>query len=1027
MIPTLLTTVLALLPALPADYWQNPSVVERGRLPMHATFTPEQQETQDLSGDWKFYFNTDFEARLKGFEAPGYDDSSWGTIPVPGHWELNGYCDPIYLNIGYPWRGHNENRPPQVPTEHNYVGDYRTSFTVPASWKGRQIVLQIGSATSNVRVWVNGKEAGYSQDSKLEARFDITPYVKPGAENVLALEIFRWCDGTWLEDQDFWRLSGIARGVWVYARGRQRLEDVHVTGTMDGALELMAEVTKGVASVSFEVKDAAGARVAVFETSVPKKAELSEAGNPVVRLSEKVASPKLWTAETPNLYTLRVTAKDKKGSVVESTEVRFGFRTVEIRNSQLLVNGKPILIKGVNRHELSPYHGYNVTREEMIRDIKIFKQLNINAVRTCHYPDNPIWLDLCDEYGIYVVDEGNIESHGMGYKPEKTLANRPDFLLAHLERDKRMVYRDFNHPSVIIWSMGNEAGNGTNFQACYRWIKAYDPSRPVQYERAENEWNTDIFCPMYASPDRCEKYVTNAPAKPLIQCEYNHVMGNSGGNFKEYWDLIRKYPNYQGGFIWDYADQALLWPSDKPGTDHVYVFGGDFNDYDPSDCSFNCNGVVAADRTWHPHAYEIRYQHRNILTSLVPGTQRAPRIRVYNEFFFKDLSNVYMTWEVARDGETQCSGMVQNLPVKPQETVEFALGEVPSELFDGSGDIYLTVRYFLKKSEPAQAAGDCIAYDQMLLSEARPAADGSVYDLLPVLVSGKDGIQLSGKGWRAVWSLPSGGLTHYFIREKDLLAEPLMPGFGRAPVENDLGAKLEQKMALWQYPAFEVESMTAVQAGQGYIVKTIYRPIGGAARVSVSYDVRYDGRITVTESMTDAGGLKDLPGMFRFGMSFAMGGAYSTVEYLGLGPWENETDRCSGALSGRYVQRVEEMYQYDYVRPQDCGTRTGLRYFRIKDASGRGLEISAPEKFSASALPFSQAEMDVTKLGAQSHSLELKARAFENNRSKGKTFVRFEGDLMGVGGVNSWGRTPLDQYMLPAAERTFTFTIQPIR
>ena len=1010
-----LFAILAILNAGMTEDWENPAVVERNRMPMHATFTPLEQETLDLSGDWKFFFNPTVEGRLKGFEAVGYDDSAWGTIPVPGHWELNGFCDPMYLNIGYPWRGHAENNPPKVPLEHNYVGDYRTAFNVPADWKGRQIVLQIGSATSNVRVWVNGKEVGYSQDSKLEARFDITKFVKPGAENLLALEIFRWCDGTWLEDQDFWRLSGIARGVWVYARGQERLEDVHISAGMDGNVSLMAEVTKGIASVDFEICKADGTSVASWSVPVPKK-------QTVVRYEGTVRNPLLWSAETPNLYTLKVTAKNAKGVVAEHTSIPFGFRTVEIRDSQLLVNGKPILIKGTNRHELSPYYGYNVTEEEMIRDLRLFKQLNINAVRTCHYPNNPVWLDLCDRYGFYVVDEANIESHGMGYK-EQTLAKREDFLKAHLERDKRMVYRDYNHPSVIIWSMGNEAGNGSNFEACYRWIKDYDPSRPVQYERAENEWNTDIYCPMYASPQRCERYVMDHPAKPLIQCEYNHVMGNSGGNFKEYWDLVRKYPNYQGGFIWDFADQALLWPSDKPGTDHVWVFGGDFNDYDPSDCSFNCNGILAADRTWHPHAWEVRYQHRDILTNLVPGTERAPRIKVYNEFFFKGLSNVYMQWTVSREGETLQTGIVPDLKVAPQRTVEISLGNLSAGLFDGKSDIYLTVRYFLKTAEPLLEAGTEIAYDQMLLQESAPKAPEAESDLLPVFVQGKDGVQFSGKGWRAVWSAATGALTHYFLDGEDLLSGPLMPGFGRAPVENDLGAKLDAKQAVWQHPSFKVDSFDVKEN----VITVVYNPIGGSARVRMTYMVRYDGRIDVTESMEDAGGLNKMPGLFRFGMTSVLGGRYSAVTYYGKGPWENEPDRESAALVGVYRQDVSQMYQYDYVRPQDSGTRTALRWIRVTDASGRGLEVSAPEKFSASALPFSQDDLDVTLLGPQSHSLELKAKAFEGNRSAGKTYLRFEGALMGVGGINSWGQLPMEQYRLPAKERTFTFTIKPIR
>ncbi len=477
------------------DDWQNPAVFEINRLPMAATFVTDQQEAISLNGTWKFHWSDDPSGRVAGFEKTAFDDAAWDNIPVPGLWELEGYGDPLYLNIGYSWRGHYTNNPPIVPTEHNHVGEYRRTFSVPDTWKGKQICLCIGSATSNVRVWVNGKEVGYSQDSKLEARFDITKYVKAGAENLIALEIFRWCDGSYLEDQDFWRFCGLARDTYVYTREQRRIEDVHVKGSMGGDLEVETEVTPGITNVHYSVLDGKGETILEFDTPVARKYEVSENGNVLLRASKKVSFPSLWSAETPSLYTLKVAATDRKG-VRESTSVRFGFRTVEIKNSQLLVNGKPVLIKGTDRHELSPSAGYIVTEADMINDIKVFKELNINAVRTSHYPNDPRWYDLCDEYGIYVVDEGNIESHGMGYDPAKTIANRTEYLEAHLSRDQRMVRRDFNHPSVIIWSLGNEAGNGTNFYACYDWIKAYDPSRPVQYERAELERNTDIFCPM---------------------------------------------------------------------------------------------------------------------------------------------------------------------------------------------------------------------------------------------------------------------------------------------------------------------------------------------------------------------------------------------------------------------------------------------------------------------------------------------------------------------------------------------------
>ena len=507
--------------------WQDPNVFEENRLPMRATFTTDQQETLSLNGIWKFNFNESIEGRTKGFEKVDYlEESTWGDMPVPGMWELNGYGDPLYVNIGYAWRGHYQNNPPYPPTEHNYVGQYRRTFNLDPSWIGKRICLNIGSATSNVRIWVNGKMVGYSEDSKLEARFDLTKFVHAGT-NVIALEIFRWCDGTYLEDQDFWRFSGIARGVYLYTRENERIEEINILAGMDGAFTIKSEVTKGVKRLEYEILDKAGNQVASGQAT-PSKLKVEATG--------QVSDPALWSAETPNLYTLKVSAYGKK-DLAESASIDFGFRTVEIKDAQLLVNGKPILIKGVDRHELNENKGYVLSEADMIRDIRVMKELNINAVRTSHYPNDPLWYTLCDRYGIYVVDEGNIESHGMGYG-DATLAKREDFKAAHLARDSRMVMRDFNHPSVIIWSLGNEAGDGDNFVASYDWIKAHDPSRPVQYERALTDRNSDITCPMYASPDWCVKYCESNPTRPLIQCEYAHAMGNSMGNFKEYWDII---------------------------------------------------------------------------------------------------------------------------------------------------------------------------------------------------------------------------------------------------------------------------------------------------------------------------------------------------------------------------------------------------------------------------------------------------------------------------------------------------------
>lgn len=1017
--------------------WQDPNVFEENRMPMSATFTTDQQQTLSLNGVWKFKWYDSVGQQAKGFEAVNYNDSNWDSMPVPGLWELNGYGDPVYLNVGYAWRGNFENNPPYVPTEHNHVGQYRRTFTVDKAWIGKQICLYIGSATSNVRVWVNGKMVGYSQDSKLEARFDITKYVKAG-ENLIALEIFRWCDGTYLEDQDFNRFAGISRDVYVYTREKDRLEDVNIAADMNGKYSVKVKTAGRISRVRVSILDKDGREVASGET-VPSKNAAEIAGS--------VSSPELWSAETPSLYTLKVEGLSKAG-VAESTSLKFGFRTVEIKNAQLLVNGQPVLIKGADRHEMNPYKGYIVSKEDMINDIRIMKNLNINAVRTCHYPDEPLWIALCDEYGIYLVDEGNIESHGMGYG-DKTLAKREDYKAAHLSRDQRMVLRDINHPSVIIWSLGNEAGDGPNFTACYQWIKGHDSTRPVQYERAQGGDNSDIQCPMYASPDWCEKYATSNPTKPLIQCEYAHAMGNSMGNFKEYWDLVRKYPAFQGGFIWDFVDQALWWPVSEEGTDHVFRFGGDWNEYDPSDGSFDCNGVIAADRSLHPHAYEVRYQYRNILTSYAGNGN----IKVYNENFFKDLSHYYISWILEEDGIAVANGTVQNINAGPQQTVTINLG-LPK--INTDKDLYLTVRYILKAQDGLQNAGDEVAYDQMAINEstspAFAAGSAAIAGTEVTYVHEGDLNTFSGlfnfpgcetyraAGWVAVFNQKSGALESYKINGAEMIKEPLLPQFGRAVNENDMGARLNERYKVWLYPEFKVKNFTVKKVEAGYSVVTEYEPVAdGAAAVTVAYSILPDGSISGTESMKDAGNLSKAPDLFRFGMQFTMPGKYSVVDFYGKGPWENYCDRNSAALVGRYVQSVNDQYHYGYVRAQESGTHTELRYLRVLDGNGTGLEISANTKFSGSVLPFSMKELDCTlngtphranktngQNGAALHSLSLKKLSHENDRMNGKTCVNFELMQMGVGGINSWGTLPLEPYRIHAAEREFHFVIRPV-
>ena len=1041
--------------------WNDPKVSSINRMPMSSTFQSDDK-TLSLNGLWNFKFYEDRSARASDFFLPAYDDSSWDKIPVPGMWDLNGWCDPMYVNVKYPWHGHFPYTPPIVPDEHNYLGQYRQTFNIAPDWKGRQIVLHIGSATSNVRVWVNGKEVGYSEDSKLEACFDITPYVISG-ENSIALEISRWCDGTYIECQDFWRFAGIARDVYISARPLKRIENVRVNAGADGHFSLWTETTSGVASVQWKVISPEGFEVLSGEAPAVRAKQdkslkfnpaygnpmLPAKGNLVAFDQADLTSVALWTAETPSLYRLELAAVDKKGAVLQNASLNFGFRTVEIKGGQLLVNGQAILIKGVNRHELDPYKGYVVSKADMERDVRIMKELNINAVRTCHYPDDPYWYELCDRYGLYVIDEADIEGHGMGYGPE-TLGDDRRYAEAIVERAERMVLRDWNHPSIIIWSLGNECGFGRNFKDSYAHLKAMDESRPVQYERAEHHPETDIFCPMYYRFGPCEKYASSDTSVPLIQCEYAHAMGNSMGGFKEYWDLIRKYPKYQGGFIWDFQDQAIKWPVDASvyGTDHIFAFGGDFNDYDPTDESFNCNGVIAADRQLHPHAYEVAYQHRSIHTSASAGDALEGTVSIYNEYFFKGISDFVLDWTVECDGATVLRGTYPGkLDVAPQQKSVVSLGYNASQVLKACGgslegkDVYLNVNYSLACADGLLPAGTRLAYDQICINAAAPKAyqpKVSKFELVEddktVAVSGKTeyaGVFVErASGWKAVFDKTAGTLVSYELNGRNILAAPLSPILWRAATENDLGAsywnrKFVDCIAPWRDAVYTPVSFSAQDKGEYVAVSVKYGAIAEYAYVSVDFNIYGDGSIVVTENLTDAGKLSQAPVLGRFGMRFAMPGEYSTVEFFGNGPFENYADRKSAALVGNYRQRVEDQYHYGYVRPQESGTHTDLKWLRVLDDNGTGFEISSDALFSGSALPFSAEEIDVPK-GSVRHSLKLKKAACENHRADGKTWVTFELVQMGLGGEDSWSAMPRKEYLIEPKPMTFNYVLRPV-
>lgn len=1006
--------------------WQDPEINAVNRAPMHANyFAYESTEAaikgikekssnfMTLNGTWKFNWVPNADARPTDFWQPEFNDKGWNAMPVPGVWELNGFGDPIYVNVGYAWREQFRNNPPQVPTVNNHVGSYRREITVPAHWKGKEIIAHFGSVTSNMYLWVNGKYVGYSEDSKMEAEFNLTPYLKPGQKNLIAFQVFRWCDGTYLEDQDFFRYSGVGRDCYLYARSKKQIADIRITPDLDaqyqnGSLAINL-TTKGRGEVELELFDANNQPV------VTKS--LNASGN--ISTTMEVASPNKWTAETPYLYTLRATLKEGN-KVLEVIPVKVGFRKVELKNAQILVNGQPILIKGANRHEMDPDGGYVVSRERMIQDIQMMKMFNLNAVRTCHYPDNNLWYELCDQYGLYVVAEANIESHGMGYG-KNTLAKREDYKKAHLERNQRNVQRCFNHPSVIIWSLGNEAGYGPNFEAAYDWVKAEDPSRAVQYEQAGTKGKTDIYCPMYAGYQWCENYSKdNKYQKPLIQCEYAHAMGNSQGGFKEYWDLVRKYPKFQGGFIWDFVDQSVRWPG-KNGK-MIYAYGGDFNRFDASDINFCNNGLISPDRVPNPHAYEVRHFYQNIWTT--PANLKNGEINIFNEYFFRDLSAYYLEWEMLKDGKSVRCGRIDNLNVQPQQTakVKLNLGETDTE-----AEWLLNISYKLKNSEDLLPAGYTVAKEQLTLNPYKAPSmqlgncELSNTETVAPEVQDNDRhyLIIGNDAFRIEFNRSNGYLTKYQIKGLDMIKEGaiLKPNFWRAPTDNDFGAHIHRKYVAWKNPEIRLKSLKQRTENKQVIVETAYEMPGVSAKLNLTYVINNEGAIKVTQKMTTDKKAK-VSNMFRFGMQMQMPRSFETIEYYGRGPIENYIDRNHCTDLGIYRQSVTEQF-YSYIRPQENGTRTDIRWWRMINKAGNGIEVVAASPFSASALHYTIESLDEGWSKQQGHSPEVEEADLTN--------LCIDKIQAGLGCVNSWGSIALPEYQVPYQDYEFTFILSPIQ
>ena len=1031
--------------------WHDLQVNEINRLPLHtlhfaydpndfpgtgAEYLDKKQSMNymSLDGTWKFNWVANADQRPTDFYKTDLDDSKWKNIQMPGNWEMLGYGQPEYVNVGFGWRGHFDQQPPAVPTKDNHVGSYRREINIPSNWDGKRVIAHFGSVTSNIYLYVNGKFAGYAEDSKVAAEFDITPYLKKG-KNLIAFQTFRWCDGSWCEDQDFWRLSGPARENYLYARSKDhRLLDVRVETELknnykDGALNITAKL-QGNTLAYFGLYDPDGKEVIVTGTDNVK--------NGVAKYQLRVKNVRKWSAETPNLYTLVVSPIQNGGQYApyEIIQVKVGFRKVEIKNKQLLVNGQPVLLKGANRHEIDPDAGYNVSEQRMIQDIMMMKRLNINAVRTCHYPDDPRWYDLCDKYGLYVVAEANQESHGFQYGDDAA-AKKPEFAKQILQRNQHNVSMFFNHPSIITWSLGNETVMGDNFIQAYKWIKSQDKTRPVQYEQARRGEGTDIFCPMYYPVSACEKYAKdpNSPM-PLIQCEYNHTMGNSGGNLSDYWDLVRKYPIFQGGFDWDFVDQALHRKIVKPmsilpyrlNNEELrkieYTYGGDYNKYDPSDNNFNCNGIIGPDRQLNPHAYEVAYQYQNIWAKMVSA--ETGQVNVYNENFFRDLSNYALAWSLEEDGVETQNGTIADLDVPAQQTRTYTIPYDRSKIT--GKEVFLNIDFRLKNSEPLMTAGQIVAYAQLPVV-TKQACEGNCSKMLAE-GHGKKKMKLAAKKDNVVavttpnltfkLDRTTGLISEYAYNGKSMLGEggTLKPNFWRAPTDNDMGANLQKKFKVWKNPQMNLKNIDVKKdkkANTVTIVTSFDMP-----EVQGQMDITYlvfanTGAVKVTEDFKATEGAK-VSDMFRFGMLLQMPYSMEKSTYYGRGPIENYSDRKDCMRIAIYNDEADNQY-FPYIRPQESGTKSDIRWWKQTDATGLGLQVKSCAPFYASALHFETEELDDGDEKEQRHSFDLKKSKFTN--------LFLDAAHMGVGGENSWGAWPLEKYRVHYGNKTFNFVLIP--
>ncbi len=983
---------------------------------------------RSLNGQWKYHYSANQRARVENFWAADFDDSKWDKIPVPANVEIEGHGIPIYVNIKYPWTWHGvKPSPPVVPPNdpNNTVNSYRREFEVPKDWDGRRVLITFDGVNSFFYLWVNGQQVGLGKDARTPVEFDITKFLKPG-KNLLAVENFRWNDGSYLEDQDFWRLSGIFRDVYLWSPADLHIRDFEVQTKLDAnyrdaEIEIAVSVeTKTVwptaAKVEADLLDAKGksvARLGVKLRSSPDEKTWQ------AKISQSISNPLKWTAETPNLYKLLLTLKNADGKVLEVIPVNVGFRKVEIKNGDLLVNGQRILIKGVNRHEFDPDRGQVITVDSMVKDIRRMKEFNVNTVRCCHYPNQPAWYDLCDRYGIYLIDEANIESHGMGYG-EKTLARDPQFAAAHMNRTVRMVERDKNHASIIIWSLGNEAGFGPNFEATSDWIHQRDRSRPVHYEQAGHNQYTDIVCPMYPRPQELAEYAGKPQTRPFIMCEYEHAMGNSGGDFWSYWSKIYSLPYLQGGCIWDWVDQGLRqkqgklplakFSKVKPGEKTFWAYGGDFGDGTaPSDDNFCCNGLVTPDREPHPGLYEVAHVYQNVHCTAVDLAAR--KIEIKNWFDFVNLADAAMaSWKLTGDGKEIQSGKLALPALAPHSTAEITL---PLKKFtpEPGVEYFVEVSFKLKRATELLKAGHEIAWDQFKLPDSAPAVTGPSAGVLRLFANG-EGAKVVGKNFELVFT-QEGGLVSWRANGGQLIQSPLRPDFWRATIDNDRGRNSEKSQGLWRKAAEHIRAEGFAAAPKdGHVEVEVKWSLPGAhdASWTTTYTVLGDGEVQVAADFRP--GQTNLPSLPRLGMQMALPAGFENLAWFGPGPQETYTDR-KDARVGLYRGTVAEQFYPHYTKPGETGNKADARWLAVTDKTGAGLLVIGQPQLSVNALHYGTEDLNAGK-----HPFQLSPREH--------TVLNIDRLQMGVGGDNSWGAWPHKEFLIPSQDYSYRFRLRPL-